>query len=180
MTPLLIALPLILGAYVVMNKNSSSALAQVQGGLSANMSAFLATIRHTEGTDRVSDPYGVIEGYATFTDKSCHPFEDFNGRPALFTRGVPPAGSTTASGAYQIVIGTWNQHGGTSGFGDFSDSAQDACAVAIIDSAGATDMIEAGDFAGAYAKLGSQWASFTPDKLADASGTFVSQGGTIA
>ena len=162
----------------MLNKNGSAALSQVQSGLSANMTAFLATIRHTEGTDRVADPYGVIEGYATFTDKSCHPFESYNGRAPLFVLGQPPAGTTTASGAYQIVIGTWSQHGGTATFGDFSDQSQDACAVAIIQSAGAADQVESGDFSGAYTKLASQWASFTDANLADATQTFVNAGGT--
>lgn len=182
MAALLLVVVAIAGFFLV-NQNGSSvgsaATAQVQSGLSANMQAFLALIRQSEGTAGYSDPYGVIEGGATFTDKSCHPFEAYNGRAPLFTIGVPPAGTTSASGAYQIIVGTWNQFGGTAGFGDFSDSAQDACAVAIITNYGAAAQVEAGDITGAQATLGSQWASFTAANLANNNAAFTAAGGTL-
>jgi lysozyme len=149
---------------------------------SANVAAFLAMLRHSEGTDQYADPWGTYYGGAQFSDKSDH--------PAI--TGVEqavdgPSGPTTAAGAYQIEETTWTDLGGRSHYGDFSDDAQDRAALDLIERRGATSAMESGQFAQAVALLGKEWASLpgSPygqpvNTLADLQSFYQSQGGAVA
>ncbi len=147
----------------------------------ANVQAFLAMLRHSEGTDRYADPWGTYYGGAQFHDKSDHPA--ITGEMASI---VTAWGPTTAAGAYQITKTTWLDLGGSAYYGDFSNAAQDAAALDLIEGRGATGAVESGDFAGAVALLGKEWASLPgspygqpTNTLADLAAFYVNAGGTI-
>ena len=78
--------------------------------ISPNLQAFLATIRHSEGTDRAADPYRVVYSYNhTIVNLSDHPAVtgEWKGAP-LDNLGPLYVGKiSTAAGAYQIIKPTW-------------------------------------------------------------------------
>jgi len=147
-----------------------------------NVVAFLAMLRHSEGTDRYADPYATYYGGAQFASKQDHPVLTGNELPIM-----GPSGPTTAAGAYQITLTTWEGLGGALHYGDFSDASQDAAALDLIEGRGATGAVTSGDFAGAVALLGREWASLpgSPygqpvNTLADLQSVYVANGGTVA
>jgi len=149
-----------------------------RGDLSApNLRAFLALIRASEGTAQYTDPWGTYYGGAQFSDKWGHPCEVRADGTRLMQPVVLGNNFTTAAGAYQITLGTWNRYGGTAHYGDFSNEAQDQCAADIIVNCGGLDAIAAGDATTAQQKLAGQWASFTPSRLASNNQVFAANGG---
>jgi muramidase (phage lysozyme) len=148
----------------------------------ANMQAFLAMIRFSEGTVNYPDPWGTYYGGAQFTDKSDHPVN--TGEMAPITT---PWGSTTAAGAYQIILPTWEDLGGKDYYGDFSNASQDHAAMDLIERRGATADVLAGNFADAVQLVAKEWASLpgspygqpthTLDQVASA---YQAAGGTVA
>jgi muramidase (phage lysozyme) len=148
----------------------------------ANMQAFLAMVRFSEGTARYPDPWGTYYGGAQFTDKSDHPVNTGEMSPI-----TTPWGTTTAAGAYQIILTTWEDLGGKDYYGDFSNASQDQAAMDLIERRGATQEVVAGNFANAVELVAKEWASLpgspygqpthTLDALAAA---YLAVGGTIA
>lgn len=131
--------------------------------------AFLYMIRCCEnvaldvasGTD-----YNTFYGGSRFTDMSNHPV--LTGEkvgikldPETCRRAGIASGNcvSTAAGAYQMTVPTWQVFGLGAGETDFSPAAQDRAARRILDNLGATARIGVGDVAGAIALAGRRWAS---------------------
>ena len=119
----------------VTNDNSSS----------ANRKKMLDLIAKAEGAD-----YDTIVGGNKFNDFSAHP-----NIVGLRTKEGP----STAAGRYQITGTTYNDIAPKLGLSDFSKETQDRIALALIERAGALDLVDKGDFYGAISKLGKTWAS---------------------
>lgn len=134
---------------------------------SRNLAAFLAMIRHAEGTSGPNG-YRTMFGGQLFTGWADHPriakrFQDRKGRLLW----------TTAAGAYQFLavspipdgsgrttrVDTWDRLQRQLGLPDFSPASQDRAAVELIDQAGALDDVQAGRFIDAVAKVRGVWAS---------------------
>lgn len=148
----------------------------------ANMIAFLAMLRHSEGTDQYANAYQTYYGGAQFSDMSDHPCNTGECQPV-----AGPSGSTTAAGAYQIEQSTWNALGGRAYYGDFSEGSQDRAAEDLIEGRGATADVVAGNFSSAVALLGKEWASLpgSPygqpvNSLSDLESFYQSAGGTVS
>lgn len=120
-----------------------------------NLYQFLELIKLGESNNR----YDVLNGGSTFGSYATHPFDKINFR----SLGL----ESSASGAYQIIIGTWRQCGGQEKFGDFSPESQDACAVDILKRRGAFDSVINGDFKGARLLLLKEWDFFNRGKYSD-------------
>lgn len=130
--------------------------------MNANLAAFLATIRHSEGTDRAPDPYRVVYGYKhIIVDLSDHPAitGEWHGE-SLANLGPAYAGKvSTAAGAYQIIRPTWVTLKARLGLTDFTGRSQDAAAVELIREARALDLVNAGQVANAIERCHGIWAS---------------------
>jgi lysozyme len=124
-----------------------------------NRAAFLAMLRHSEGTDKYPDPYLVIFGGAPspygYTD---HPGNLGYSAWQHFTVNGQ-TNYSTASGAYQFRLKTWNGLASRLGLQDFSPASQDQAALQLIQDAGGLPLVDAGDVAGAIAKVNGIWAS---------------------
>jgi RHS repeat-associated protein len=132
-----------------------------------NTRAFMSTIKQAEnaGHDPLAynDANGIKDGKVkTFTDKSyTEAPEDYANHPG----DVNSTGSS-ASGAYQFLVKTWNSltPEDQAGLKDFSPTSQDQAALFVFDYKKAMGDIEKGDIAAASKKLtarkgGEQWAS---------------------
>lgn len=150
--------------------------------MNANVSAFLATIRHSEGTDEAPDPYAVTFGYQfTITDFSDHPTclgtwmgEHYRGH------------LSTAAGAYQLIRPTWLALQRLLSLPDFSPASQDAAALELIREKGALDLVNAGAFEAAVQLCHGVWASLpgSPSgqpqaQMTDLMAVFTGAGGTL-
>ncbi len=130
--------------------------------ITQNVAALLATIRHSEGTDREPDPYRVVFGYGyTLTDLSDHPLITGEWLGAHWSGGF-----STAAGAYQINHTTWLGCRTFIRLPDFGALSQDQAACLLMDQKGAYRAIYRGDFAGAVSLCRGIWASL-PDSPAD-------------
>jgi muramidase (phage lysozyme) len=129
----------------------------------SNIDAFLATVRHSEGTDKAVDPYAVTYGYRfTITDFSDHPavLGTWHGE-SLASLGPAYAGLvSTAAGAYQLIKPTWLSLKARLSLPDFTASSQDLAAIELIREKGALDLVNAGNLDGAIALCHGIWASF--------------------
>lgn len=171
------------GVYLAMRPARSPVQAAAAApGQPTNAAAFLAMLRHSEGTDRYPDPWGTYYGGGQFTDKSDHPCITGAEQPVQ-----GPSGVTTAAGAYQITLSTWTDLGGAGQYGDFSDASQDQAALDLIERRGATADMQAGNFAAAVALLGNEWASLPgspygqpTNTLADLESVYTAAGGTLS
>src|SRR5271163_1232704 len=97
-------------------------------------------IRHSEGTDKASNPYAVTFGYQFL-------ITDFSDHPAVLGTwdGVHWAGGlSTAAGAYQIIKPTWISLKARLNLPDFSPASQDAAATELIRERSALDMVNGG------------------------------------
>ena len=151
--------------------------------LTPNESAFLAVIRHSEGTGRYPNPWAVtFGGEFTITDFSDHPH-------ALGWSGYPYRGiMETAAGAYQINYPTWLDGQKALNLPDFSRASQDAFALWLIDARGhALDLVNTGSFAQVVQNCSKIWASLPGStsgqpqaKLADLEALYSSAGGSLA
>lgn len=160
----------------------------------ANVRAFLAMIRASEGTDQRPDPYRVCYGYRhTISDLSEHPAVSGEWRgeklPASICAGagMAPGCVSTAAGAYQIIRPTWKAVRDTLKLSDFGPASQDAAAAYLIRQRGAMDDVRAGRFAQAVAACAKEWASLPgagyaqPErKLATLEAAYIEAGGVIA
>lgn len=133
---------------------------------SPNLTAFLSTVSHAEGTDQADNPYAVVYGFThTITDFSDHPAETGEWTGEILTdqqcrnAGVPPGCRSTAAGRYQINLPTWKTCKRALNLPDFSPASQDRAAAYLIYQDGALDMINGGQFADAIAKCRETWAS---------------------
>ena len=110
-----------------------------------NVRRFLDFLGQAEGAD-----YDVIVGGSRFDDFSRHPN----------IVGLRTAeGPSTAAGKYQITGTTYRDFAPRLGINDFSPESQDRLALAIIESEGALEDVQAGNFDAAIQKLGGRWAS---------------------
>lgn len=115
-----------------------------------NVSAFLWTIRVSEGTDG-------INGYSTLAGGGL--FGSFADHPRILV-DLPSLGiKSSAAGAYQILRRTWDGVAAKLGLTDFSPESQDAAAVELIRQRGALADVRAGRFAAAIDKCKKEWAS---------------------
>lgn len=113
---------------------------------SQNQQKFLAFLGKAEGAD-----YGtIVGGRQTITDFTAHP-----NIVGLRTKEGP----STAAGRYQITGTTYREMAPSAGVTDFSPASQDKVALALIARRGAMDDVTSGNFNGAIAKLGKEWAS---------------------
>lgn len=148
-----------------------------------NIKAFLAMIRHAEGTSGANG-YRTLFGGKLFTDFSTHPNVKVPFRNTY----------STAAGAYQILYRTWLYNKTKLGLKDFSPESQDKIAIELIRAEKALDDVLAGRFATAIDKVQNIWASLpdvpggekaagynqNPKKLTDLQKTYTLNGGQLA
>jgi muramidase (phage lysozyme) len=149
--------------------------------MSPNLSAFLAVIRHCEGTSG-PDGYRTIVGGGRFDSYSDHPRKLVSGR---FNTGDP--WGSTAAGAYQFLAGTWDEAQKALDLPDFSPESQDRAAVWLIERRGALQAVEAGNLRRALELCNREWASLPGSPYGQPTHTyeecervFLAAGGTIA
>lgn len=128
----------------------------------SNLSAFLDTISHSEGTDKAPNPYAVVFGFKhTIKDFSDHPAVtgEWHGAPIDFLGPAYKGMISTAAGKYQITKHTWQALQGALNLPDFSPQSQDAAATLLIKQKGALDAVNGGRVADAIALCHGVWAS---------------------
>jgi muramidase (phage lysozyme) len=167
--------------------------------MNANITAFFATIGHSEGSDLAADQYRVCFAYKhTIVDLTYHPAEhrpdgsvEWHGEPLAdnlcIAAGLNPVCISTAAGRYQITRPTWLRLKGLLRLSGFGPSAQDDCCVQLIKERGALDLVNAGRVADAIALCHPEWASFPgstsgqPQKaIADLLACYTAAGGLCA
>lgn len=143
-----------------------------------NLRAFLALIRQVESNNN----YNALVMGGDFSDFSDHP-------ALLGWEGVrlEDGRLTTAAGAYQITRTTWKDLGGIERYGSFDPAAQDAAAVDLVKRRGALNLVKAGQFDTALARLTNEWEAFArilagtyPVTKEGARAIYADAGGTIA
>lgn len=116
-----------------------------------NVQAMLKTIRVGEGTSDALGYYRLVgnKSGAQFTDMSDHP------------RIIVDLGSikSSAAGAYQFLIGTWDWLANKYDLPDFSPHSQDLGALGLFVRRGALQDVVDGNLAAAISKLNKEWAS---------------------
>ncbi len=129
---------------------------------SANALAFLEMISHSEGTDRIADPYRCCFGFKhIIEDLSDHPSVtgEWMGEPLDFL-GVAYKGlHSTAAGKYQMTKHTWQACQAALNLPDFTGDSQDRAAILLIKQKGALDLVNGGQIADAIALCHPIWAS---------------------
>jgi lysozyme len=118
-----------------------------------NRAAFLSMIRYAEGTAGPRG-YQTMFGYRYFDSFADHPRQYFP-----FTDGAGRQLKSSAAGAYQIIVKTWDTLRARLGLPDFSPASQDAAALELIRERGALADVDAGRFAAAVSKVRKVWAS---------------------
>lgn len=130
--------------------------------MASNIIAFLNMISHSEGTDRVPDPYRCCFGFKhTIADMSDHPAVtgEWKGEQLDFLGPTYAGLISTAAGKYQITKHTWLALKEALNLPDFSAQSQDAAATLLIKQKGALDAINGGRVADAIALCHEVWAS---------------------
>jgi muramidase (phage lysozyme) len=142
----------------------------------AIVDAFLYAIRaseHTAATIANGTEYSTFYGGKRFVDMSNHPSltGEIPGVPlpasVCIAAGFGPGCVSTAAGAYQINLPTWQQFG--AGLPDFTPESQDAAARRILDYDGVTPLLLQGEIAQAIYAAAGRWASL-PGSTANQSG----------
>lgn len=137
------------------------------------MSAFLAMIRRAEvGGWSDADRYRTFYGGAKFSGMADHPVATKELRGVRLSdsmcraAGLAPGCVSTAAGAYQFILPTWQRMraAGAGGPGsprlpDFSPASQDEAARRLVRSIGADALLQQGRLTDAIARAGTQWAS---------------------
>ena len=144
----------------------------------SNVLAFLKAIRLGEGTSDELGYYRIVGG-GTFSDDTKHPnIKVYIQRYKVYS---------TAAGAYQITVGTWNGLVRQYGFYDFSPETQDEAAVALIAEKRALEDVKAGRLKQAIAKCSALWASLPgstagqrTEDYAAVEKEYLDNGGTLA
>lgn len=141
-----------------------------------NVKAFLMVIRTGEGTAD-SGGYKRLFGGGSFSSFADHPKKIIN----------KSGYTTSAAGAYQFIISTWNETKKALKLPDFSPASQDLAALGRIAYRGALNDVIAGRFDQALRKVSQEWASmpYSPYgqptiSLAKANSTYLKNGGSIA
>ncbi|CAN4270690.1 COG4678 Muramidase (phage lambda lysozyme) [Methylophilaceae bacterium] len=141
-----------------------------------NVRAMLAVIRKGEGTSD-NNGYKRIFGGQLFSSFLDHP------RVTVNKNGY----KSSAAGAYQFLISTWDETKRVMGLKDFTPAAQDLAALGRIAARGALDDVIAGRFLVAIKKLGKEWASlpYSPygqptQTIQGAQSIYLANNGTIA
>lgn len=141
-----------------------------------NVQAFLKVIRQGEGTSDANG-YRRIFGGQLFTSYADHP------RITVKKSGY----TSSAAGAYQFIISSWDETKRTMGLRDFTPATQDLAAVGRIAARGALDDVKAGRFDIAVRKCAREWASlpYSPYgqptlTIQKATNTYLASGGTIS
>ena len=135
----------------------------------SNVQAFLSMIAKSEGGDyHAKYGNGWKPGNWTFTDESTHPGYGWNK-------------ASTASGRYQILEGSWKEHGiKKQGLTDFSPHTQDLIAVEIIRFRHAVDDVVDGDIQAAIDKLkANEWVSLPKHSFSTLKDWFTEAGGKV-
>jgi muramidase (phage lysozyme) len=114
-----------------------------------NVQAMLRVIRTGEGTADANG-YRRIFGGQLFNSFADHPRVSVTSKNGY---------TSTAAGAYQALISTWDETRSIMGLKDFSPASQDLFAVGRIAARGALDDIKAGRFTLAIQKISAEWAS---------------------
>jgi lysozyme len=122
--------------------------------IDANVAAFLAMIRASEGTAG-PDGYRTIFGGRLFDNN----FVDHPRVRVPFTQTDGVQNFSTAAGAYQFTVRTWDDLAAKLGLPDFSPPNQDAGAMELIRERNALDDVKAGRFDDAVNKIATVWAS---------------------
>lgn len=137
------------------------------------MSAFLAMIRRAEvgGWDDARR-YTTFYGNTQFRGMSDHPVATKEMRGVRLKDewcravGLAPGCVSTAAGAYQFILPTWQRlrAAGAGGPGsprlpDFSPASQDEAARRLVRQIGADALLQQGRLTDAIARAGTQWAS---------------------
>lgn len=115
---------------------------------SANVQAFLALIRYTEGAG-----YRTLFGGGTFGS-----FDDHPRTPVTKKLGGRPI-TSTAAGAYQFLSRTWDECVVACSLNDFSPVSQDIAALYLIDRRRALDAVIEADWKTAIERCNREWAS---------------------
>lgn len=113
-----------------------------------NIAAFLRVVRACEGT-ATDDGYRTMFGYEKFTSFADHP------RKLIVKGGY----RTTAAGAYQFIIDTWDEVRVKYNLPDFSPESQDAGAVGLLIRRDAIEPLRAGNLDLAVDRCNEEWAS---------------------
>lgn len=157
-------------------KTSNMRTVKVADLNSQNVQAFLKVIRSGEGTADANG-YRRIFGGQLFVGYADHP------RITVKKSGY----TSSAAGAYQFIISTWDETKRIMGLKDFSPASQDLAALGRIAARGALDDVIAGRFEMAVKKCAREWASlpFSPYgqptiTMAKAESTYINNGGIIA
>lgn len=114
----------------------------------ANVRAFLALIKYTEGAG-----YQTLFGGERFTS-----FDDHPRRAITRTLGGKPI-TSTAAGAYQFLSRTWDECAYACGLQDFSPLSQDIAALYLIERRRALNAIIEADWKTAIERTNREWAS---------------------
>jgi muramidase (phage lysozyme) len=141
-----------------------------------NVRAMLALIRKGEGTADAAG-YSRLVGGGEFASFAGHP------RIHVYIRRLNIW--STAAGAYQIRLPTWEEVRRTAALRDFSPRSQDLAAVQLIRGRGVLSAVMDGQLDAALEKLSYEWASLPPYRyagqgtltLANAKAFFVAAGG---
>jgi lysozyme len=158
-----------------------------------NQAAFLAVIRHSEGTALAADPWRVCFGGYLIKDLSEHPAVSGEWRGErlpdhlCIAAGMLPGCVSTAAGAYQFIKPTWLRLKAKLGLTSFDAQAQDDACLEEIKSVGALDLVNAGEIVKAIEACRYVWASLPgnaagqPQKtMADLIGAYGGAGGVFA
>ena len=143
--------------------------------MTPNVSAFLAMIRHSEGTDKYPDPYRVcFGGRHTIANLSDHPAVtgEWIGEPLDFLGPSYVGQHSSAAGAYQIIRSTWQNLKATLHLPDFTGPSQDDAAIQLIKEKKALDLVFAGQVTDAINACRSIWASLPGSGVGQPTRTF--------
>lgn len=129
----------------------------------SNVAAFLAAIRKHESADNAAG-YRMLYGGRLFDRFDAHPAAlGWKGErlPDAMCRaaGFGPGCVSTAAGAYQIILPTWQRTARRLGLADFTPASQDAAALELIREAGGLDLAKRGKFDQAINAVRRVWAS---------------------
>lgn len=154
-----------------------SAMANVTAAMVAhpNVQAFMRVIRRGEGTADEAG-YRRIFGGEMFASYADHP------RKLIVKNGY----RSTAAGAYQAIVSTWDETKRIMQLPDFSPASQDRFAVGRMAARGALDDVIAGRFSAAIKKCANEWASLPGSpygqptiSMATAANVYAAAGGIV-
>jgi len=119
--------------------------------MAENTAAFLKLLRWCEHHphEPSNNDYKTMYGGGTFDSFADHPRK----KVTKWNK------TSTAAGAYQITVGTFDEYKGKLGLKDFSPESQDKITLAIIKQEKALDLIVAGQIEEAIKKLKGRWSS---------------------